>query len=171
MKKTNKEYSMFDILKTIFIAIIVSFIVLCFIRLTIVQGQSMENTFVENEKLILSKTSYLFHEVERGDIIVVTPKNINVDYIIKRVIAIPGDTIEIKDNEVYVNDERLEESYLKDEMITADIEKFKLANNEYFICGDNRNNSLDSRSEILGPITKSEIFGKVVLSLNKFKFY
>ena len=72
---------------------------------------------------------------------------------------------------VYVNDVALEEDYLKEPMITADIEKFKLANDEYFICGDNRNNSLDSRSEILGPITEKEIFGKIVFNVSTFRFY
>ena len=78
-------------------------------------------------------------------------------------------SVEIKDNVIYVHDKAIDESYVKEPMVTANIDKFKLANNEYFICGDNRNNSLDSRSEILGPITRDEIFGKIVFDFSKFK--
>lgn len=160
-----------EVIKSALFAVIISVIMLCFFRFTIVNGQSMEPSLYNNEKLLLSTTSYVFSEPERGDIIVVKPEAINVDYIIKRIIAIPGDTVEIKDNVIYVNDIAIDEPYLTEQMITSDIEKFKLANNEYFICGDNRNNSLDSRSEILGPITKDEIFGKVIINFSKFKFY
>lgn len=169
--KTSKILSGREIFKSAITAVFISFIVLCFFRLTIVNGQSMEGTLYDNEKLLLSTTSYVFGEPKQGDIIVVKPNKIQVDYIIKRVIAVPGDTVEIKDNVIYVNDVALEEDYIKEQMITADIEKFKLGNNEYFICGDNRNNSLDSRSEILGPITKDEIFGKVIINFSKFEFY
>ena len=167
----RKVLTSVEILKTTLIAVIIAIIVLCFFRLTVVDGQSMEPSLYNKEKLLLSTTSYTFSDVKRGDIVVVKPKKINVDYIIKRVIAIPGDTVEIKDNVIYVNDKAIDESYVKEPMVTANIDKFKLANNEYFICGDNRNNSLDSRSEILGPITKDEIFGKVIINFSKFEFY
>ena len=170
-KNTNsKILSGFEILKTTIVSVIIAITVLCFFRLTVVNGQSMEPSLYNNEKLLLSTTTYTFSDVKRGDIVVVRPDKINVDYIIKRVIALPGDTVEIKDNVIYVNDEALDESYVKEPMVTANIDKFKLANNEYFICGDNRNNSLDSRSEILGPITRDEIFGKIVFDFSKFKF-
>ena len=169
--ETNKILSGVEIIKSVLVAVIISIIVLCFFRFSIVNGQSMEPSLYNNEKLLLSTTAYTFSNPERADIIVAKPDNINVDYIIKRVIGIPGDTIEIKDNVIYVNDIAIEEDYVKEKMITANIPKFTLANDEYFICGDNRNNSLDSRSEILGPITKDEIFGKIIINFSKMTIY
>jgi signal peptidase I len=182
MKETNvknttqnesKILSSMEILKSALSAVIISFIVLCFFRLTVVNGQSMESSLYDGQKLLLCRTAYMFSSPERGDIVVVKPdqSKLAIDYIIKRVIALPGDTVEIKDNVIYVNDVALEEDYIKEDMVTADIAKFKLANNEYFICGDNRNNSLDSRSEILGPVTDDELFGKVVFNFSTFKLY
>lgn len=176
MKDSNKTNNSkiltgMEIVKSAFIAVVISVIVLCFFRFTIVNGQSMEPSLYNNEKLLLSTTSYLFSEPKRGDVIVVKPNKIDVDYIIKRIIAIPGDTVEIKNNVIYVNDKVIDEPYVKEAMVTKDIKKFKLSNNEYFICGDNRNNSLDSRSEILGPINEDEIFGKIIVNFSKLKFY
>lgn len=160
-----------EIFKSVFIGIVVAFIVLCMVRLTVVNGQSMENTLSDKDKMLLSRVSYFVDDPERGDIVVAKPSAINVDYIIKRVIAIPGDTVEIKNNVIFVNGEEIDEPYVKETMRTADIPAFTLSNDEYFLCGDNRNNSLDSRSEILGPISRDEIFGKVVFSFTEFKFY
>lgn len=166
--KNSKIISTMEALKPIFIAVIASFIVLCFVRLTIVNGQSMEPNLYEKQKLLLNVTAYTFSDVERGDIIVATPEEFDME-IIKRVVGLPGETIEIRDNVIYINGEALDEPYVKEEMVTADIPEFTLGANEYFICGDNRNNSLDSRSEILGPITKDEIFGKVIINFSKFE--
>lgn len=175
MKNKNNETKQIlpglEIIKTVLIGIIISVVILCFFRFSIVNGQSMEPSLYNNEKLLLSKTAYTFSNPKRGDIVVAKPANLNVDYIIKRVIGIPGDTIEIKDNVIYVNDTALEEEYIKENMLTADITKFTLASDEYFLCGDNRNNSLDSRSEILGPITEDEIFGKIIINFSRMKVY
>lgn len=166
--KNSKIISTMEALKPIFIAVIASFIVLCFVRLTIVNGQSMEPNLYEKQKLLLNVTAYMFSDVERGDIIVATPEEFDME-IIKRVVGLPGETIEIRDNVIYINGKILDEPYVKEKMVTADIPEFTLGTNEYFICGDNRNNSLDSRSEILGPITKDEIFGKVIINFSKFE--
>lgn len=167
-KKESKILNSLEILKSVFIGIIISFIILCFFRFTVVNGQSMEPSLYNNDKLILSVMS----KPERGDIVVAKPDEINIECIIKRVIAVPGDTVEILNNVVYINGEAIEEPYLKGEpMKTANIPEFKLANNEYFICGDNRNNSLDSRSEILGPVTEDEIMGTIILNISQLKIY
>ncbi len=164
--KNSKIISTMQVLKPIFIAVIISFIILCFVRLTVVNGQSMEPSLYGNEKLLLNVTAYTFSNPERGDIIVATPDELDIE-IIKRIIGLPGETIEIRNNIIYIDGEALEEPYIKEAMITADIPEFTLGENEYFICGDNRNNSLDSRSEILGPITRDEIFGKIILNFSK----
>ena len=98
----------------------------------------------------------LNQEIKRNDIIVANSEVLNC-VIIKRVIGMPGDTIEIKDNVLYVNDEAVVENYIKEEMVTNDLGPYTLQDNEYFACGDNRNHSTDSR--VLGPISEEDIIG------------
>ena len=154
-----------DVIKTVLVGVLISIIMLSCFRLTKVSGESMESTLRDGQRLMLTKVTYWFSDPDRGDIVVVYPEKINVDAIIKRVIGVPGDKIAIKNNVLYLNGEALQEDYIKEEMKTADIEEFTLGEDEYFICGDNRNNSLDSRSEILGPVHRDEIYGKIFMKL------
>lgn len=128
-----------------------------FFRITFIQGYSMEDTF-ENKQVCVSTPVY--SELSVGDVVVAQSEVLG-QVIIKRIIACPGDIIEIRDNVVYVNGEVLPEPYLKESMVTANI-YIKLANDEYFLCGDNRNNSLDSRTEFVGPIKEEEILYRVL---------
>lgn len=128
-----------------------------FFRITFIQGYSMEDTF-ENKQVCVSTPVY--SELSIGDVVVAQSEVLG-QVIIKRIIACPGDIIEIRDNVVYVNGEVLPEPYLKESMVTANI-YIKLANDEYFLCGDNRNNSLDSRTEFVGPIKEEEILYRVL---------
>lgn len=133
-------------------------VLLCLLfRITFIQGYSMENTF-ENRQVCISTPVY--SELKCGDIVVAQSEVLG-QVIVKRIIACPGDIIEIKDNVVYVNGEILSEPYLKEPMVTADI-CITLAGNEFFLCGDNRNNSLDSRTEFVGPIKSEDILYKVI---------
>lgn len=128
-----------------------------FFRITFIQGYSMEDTF-ENKQVCVSTPVY--SELSVGDVVVAQSEVLG-QVIIKRIIACPGDIIEIRDNVVYVNGDVLPEPYLKESMVTANI-YIKLANDEYFLCGDNRNNSLDSRTEFVGPIKEEEILYRVL---------
>lgn len=139
------------------------FIILLFIffainfRTIIINGNSMASTLYNNE---FHLGTYHTNNVKDGDIVVINSNYLDMQ-IIKRVIASPGDTFEIKNNIVYVNDIPINETYIKEAMITNDITKFKLANNEYFVMGDNRNNSCDSRN--IGCITLDEIYLKFII--------
>ena len=126
----------------------------------IVNGPSMNPTLDGNEIMILKKydTDY-----SRFDIIVVN-KSVDGDNLIKRVIGLPNETIEYKHNKLYINDEIIDDPYASGK--TGDIAKIKLGDDEYFVMGDNRENSTDSR--ILGVIKKSELEGTIGIILYPF---
>lgn len=141
------------------LGIIILMITLCVLfRLTFITGHSMEDTLKDGQVYV---STPVFGEIKRNDIVVVDVKDIIGQIIIKRVVGIPGDVIEIKDNELFINGEFVEEPYIFEPMITADI-VVELADDEYFVCGDNRNNSLDSRSEIIDSIKRERIVYKII---------
>lgn len=132
---------------------VIILIVVIFIRTFIVtpikvNGSSMFNTLEGNEIMLLWKIT----NIERYDIVVAKTHN---DTLIKRVYGLPNDTIECKNGKIYINEEQIEDPYAFGE--TEDFEKITLKENEYFLMGDNRLVSLDSRK--LGPISKEEIEG------------
>ena len=135
----------------------------------IVRGDSMYNTLEDGEVLFLSKISYRLDDIKRFDIVVV--EDIDNDLIIKRVIGIPGDSIEYKEGILYINDRKCDDKFAS---ITEnfDLTNFgiqKLPENSYFLLGDNRNNSIDSR--IIGPVNIEKINGEVVFSLYPFNTF
>ena len=138
---------------------------------TIVKGTSMENTLHHNESLLVDKLSYYFSEPDRFDIIVFYPrKNNSKEYYVKRVIGLPGETIQIINSEIYINGELLEEDYGKNPILYSGIAKepITLSANEYFVLGDNRLSSFDSRYSDIGLITREKIDGKVWLRIYPF---
>jgi len=134
-----------------------------------VKGASMEPNFYDKEYLIIDEISYRFHEPARGDIIVFKYPRNPEEYFIKRVIGLPGERIQIKDGSAYVYNQenplgvKLEEPYLPsgDRTYGLNEEIITLGASEYYVLGDNRNSSKDSRS--FGPVDKSLITGRVLL--------
>lgn len=133
----------------------------------IVDGASMEKNFHNNETILVNKVSYDLHQPQRGDVVVFkAPLNPEDDYI-KRVIGLPGETVKIADGKVYVNNQIIDESYLskgiKTEAYSNNNSFFSLTlgPDEYFVLGDNRNNSSDSRE--WGVLPKKNIIGKAWL--------
>jgi signal peptidase I len=124
-----------------------------------IEGQSMEPNLHDGEYVLIDKISYLLHPPERGDVVVFTPPNNDRDYI-KRVIGLPGDTVEVKGGQVHVNGVALDEPYLQ-QMILRDEPARVVEAGRYFVLGDNRNNSSDSRS--FGTITPQSIVGRAWL--------
>lgn len=124
-----------------------------------VDGDSMKKTLYDGDILVL----YKLGSIKRNDIIVLN-ESYDDEIIIKRVIATPGETIEIKNNKIYVNDEEYEDDFAFGD--TTDYSKIKLGEDEYFILGDNRIISKDSR--YFGPIKEKEIMGKIVFRIFPF---
>lgn len=137
---------------------------------TEVEGASMENTLHNGDNLIVDKLSYRFHDPERFDIIVFPFQFQDNTYYIKRIIGLPGETVQIMDDgSIYINGEKLEENYgmeiIKPETIGRAAEPIELGDDEYFVMGDNRNNSSDSRTDMVGNITRENIIGKAWLRI------
>jgi signal peptidase I len=138
------------------------------IQRTIVDGASMENTLHNGEQLYVEKVSYHFDALDRFDIIVFYPYGReNEEYYVKRVIGLPGETVQIIGSKIYVNGQELEENYGKEPMDDPGRAEqlVTLGDDEYFVLGDNRNISKDSRSDEVGNVAKENIGGKVVLRI------
>ncbi len=171
-KKTDLGKEIWDWTKAIGIAVILAIVIRTFFfSPTIVDGESMMSTLKDGEFLIVNKIVYRFSEPKRGDIVIfhATEKK---DYI-KRVIGVAGDRIEMKDDQLYVNGELVEESYLqanKDywyqvegNVFTQDFVVESVPENAIYVLGDNRRNSTDSR--ILKSISLDRVVGRADLSV------
>lgn len=164
----------YDILKNVIVIFLIAFGIRYFLMQPfIVDGNSMEPNFHDKEYLIVDKVSYRFKKPERGAVVVFRyPKNPSSSYI-KRVVGLPGETIEIKDNQIRVNDVLLDEAYvsfqtetlIKNE--TGEL-KLELGDNQYFVMGDNRQHSSDSRE--WGVLPKENIIGKSWLVVFPFAY-
>ena len=129
----------------------------------------MEDTLLEGDVMLLDKMHYRFHEIERFDIVVIDKED---TFIIKRIIGLPGDSVQVQDNVLYINDQKIEEDYLKEGTITNDFALEEITNSKtipdgyYFVLGDHREVSGDSR--MFGFVQKKEILGKASFTLFPF---
>ena len=127
-----------------------------------VVGSSMEPSLHDGQRLLINRAVYFFREPEAGEVIVFQPpKNPQVEYI-KRIIAVPGDVVEVKGGTVYVNGSPLDEPYIKDQP-SYTLSPTEIPENSYFVLGDNRNNSSDSHKGWTVP--RQNIVGKAWLSI------
>lgn len=158
-KKKDKWWVKFikELIPYVVILIVVVLIRTYLFTPIMVSGPSMKPTLEGGEIMILNK----IYEIERFDVVVV---DIKTEEIIKRVIAMPGETISCENGKIYVNGKKQEEEYSMG--VTGDFEKVTLADDEYFVLGDNREDSLDS--EELGPMKESQIKGTTSLILYPF---
>lgn len=152
------------------IVLVVALSLSWFLRTFVIQqyyisGPSMKETLHQDERIIVNKLSYRFGSVHRFDVVVFDRMNQEHDDLVKRVIGLPGDTVEIQDCLVLVNGEALDEPYLSDDdkinCGSSDMHLVSLARGTYFVMGDNRSESLDSRA--FGPILESSIVGRATV--------
>ena len=138
---------------------------------TRVSGSSMETTLSDGDNLIVDKLSYRFQDPKRFDIVVFPYKYEENTYYIKRIIGLPGDTVQVKDGYTYINGELLESDiYGAEVMIEAGTasEPITLGEEEYFVLGDNRNHSLDSRDPSVGILKREDLIGRAWVRIYPF---
>lgn len=140
---------------------------------TKVSGRSMETTLHDGDNLIVDKISYRFREPERFEIIVFPYQHKENTYYIKRIIGLPGETVQVIEGSVYINGELLDEHYGNEPMENAWMaaEPITLGEDEYFVLGDNRNHSSDSRDPSVGILHREELLGRAwvrIWPLDKF---
>lgn len=172
MNKVMKE--MINTLLYLLGVLCLTYFVITFVgQRTEVDGESMEATLFDGDNLIVDKITYRFRNPQRFDIIVFPFQYQENTFYIKRIIGMPGETVQIDgQGNIYIDGVLLEESYgreiIRPEKIGIASEPILLGEDEYFVMGDNRNNSTDSRTEIVGNIHRDDIVGRAWLRIWPF---
>ena len=171
----TKEELRHEIISTIVYLLVVFVLIFLFIHYvgqrTVVSGSSMENTLSNGDNLIIDKISYRFRDPERFEVVVFPYKLDEKTFFIKRVIGLPGETVYIDaKGTIYINGEKLEESYGREVIANPGLasSEITLAEDEYFVLGDNRNNSEDSRFDDVGNIKRSDLIGRAWVRIYPF---
>ena len=164
--RTDKEKELREILGwVIYIAIVIlaTYLIVTYVgQRTKVSGDSMEATLQDGDNLIVDKISYRFRVPKRYEVVVFPYRYADDTYYIKRIIGLPGETVQIIDGYVYINGEKLNENFGLEVMINAGsaANPIKLGDDEYFVLGDNRNCSADSREVSVGVLKREELIGR-----------
>lgn len=171
-KKIIKEVIIWAV-EIIAVILLAYFLVEYAVEKTTVVGESMETTLQEEDKIIINKFAYRFSKPKRFDVIVFKQSGKEHSYYnIKRIIGLPGETVQIKDGVVYINDEPITEKSAVDAIKNPGlaVEPITLEDKEYFVLGDNRNLSEDSRFANIGNVVFDDIIGKAWIRLKPFNF-
>lgn len=169
---SESKSELLEWIEAIVIALVLAFFIRTFLFEVIkVEGSSMMPTLYENNRLVVNKLGYRFSSPKQGDIIIFrNPDNMKENYI-KRVIAVPGQTVEVKDGSVKVDDKTLAEFYIAEPPLD-DFNKVEVPQNTIFVMGDNRNHSRDSRH--IGFIPYENVLGKAkwrIWPINDMKWF
>lgn len=147
------------------VAIVIALLIKHFVfSVTLVQGDSMNPTLHTDDRLIVNRIGFMVDKIQYGDIVEIhAPDDPGKDYI-KRVIALPSDTVEIRDHNVYVNGEKISEDYISTDetLLSTDKNSWVLMEDEYFVLGDNRLPGASKDSRVFGPIRRELIVGIAV---------
>lgn len=161
--ESNKIKDVLGLVLYCVVVIAIMFLVIKYVgQRTVVIGDSMETTLQDGDNLITDKLTYHFVEPKRFDIVVFPFKENKNQLLIKRIIGMPGETVQIIEGKVYINGYELNENYGNAIIESAGLasEPITLGEDEYFVLGDNRNNSQDSRFESVGNIKRSDLIGR-----------
>jgi signal peptidase I len=166
---------LYELTKWVVILVVIGILIHFYVgTLFIVDGHSMDPNFSDKQWILVNRWQYNFGKPARGDAVVLRfPGDPEHKKYIKRIIGLPGETVEIKDGAVYINDKILEESYIPEDVLTEayipSLTKWKIPQDEYFLLGDNRYNSSDSRIWNLCP--KRDLIGKAFFTLWPFDIF
>ena len=170
MSKVVKE--ILSTLLYLLVIFVITFLFITFVaQRTEVSGSSMEPTLQDRDSLLVDKISYRFDDPKRYDIVIFPYKYGDKQYFIKRVIGLPGERIRVDmDGNIYLNDAILMENYGAEVIVDPGraIEEITLGPDEYFVMGDNRNHSMDSRDPSVGNINKKDILGRAMIRIYPF---
>lgn len=171
-EQTSPAHEILSLLLYIVIVFGICFLIITFVgQRSRVSGSSMEPTLSDGDNLIVDKISYRLHDPERFDIIIFPYQYEENTYYIKRIIGLPGETVYINDaGEIYINGTLLKENYGLETIQNPGLasEPITLGDDEYFVMGDNRNNSTDSRFASVGAIKRQDIIGKAWVRIYPF---
>lgn len=155
---------LWDWVKTIVVAFVIMMLLNLFVfNLSMVKGQSMQPTLVERDRLFVNKIVYDIGKPSRFDVIVLRDPSEGVEkkeFLVKRIVGLPGDTVEVRDHHLFVNGEQQAETYTDTEVQDPDFGPITLEDDHYFVMGDNRHEGKSKDSRVFGSITSSEIVGK-----------
>ena len=165
-----------DTIKYIIFIVVILVIAVYVVGLQQIVGPSMTPTLRNGDIVILDKLSYRFSEIKRDDIVALYYAD--TTFLVKRVVGLPGETVEFKDNKLYINGKYYEEKYLGDDIVTdnfslEELNYTTIPDDMYLVLGDNRGDSMDSRDSDVGLIPKKDIYGKVrfkIWPINEFKY-
>lgn len=170
-KKKSTMREIIDWIVYFGIIVILSYLIITFVGVrTMVSGHSMEPSLHDHDQLLVDKISYRFREPRRYEIIVFPYKYEENTYYIKRIIGMPGETVQVKNGIVYINGEPLGEEYgaeLMDDPGIAGV-PVTLGKDEYFVLGDNRNHSADSRRPNVGVLKREDLIGRAWIRIWPF---
>ena len=167
MKEVLRELMIYAIIVVLCVSVVPKYV----IQRTIITGHSMENSLQDEDNVLVEKLLFRFSNPKRFDVVMFYPYGEEEeDYYVKRVIGLPGETIQIIGEEIFIDGELLEENYGKQAITYQGIaeEPLTLGEDEYFLMGDNRKVSFDSRYEEVGPVKRELIAGKAVLRIWPF---
>lgn len=171
VKKDSLKDIIIDWIKTILTALLIALVLKLFIvDATRVSGKSMLNTLHHDDMLLVNKIGKHFTSYKRGQIIILDAPDYPNRLYVKRVVGIPGDTISLKDDKVYLNGEELQEPYTSVDYTLPGFDgvEWQLSENEYFVMGDNRLEGASNDSRNFGPISKDEIVGHAFFRIYPF---
>lgn len=169
IEKKNWKKELLDWLKVGVVALILSIGLTQLIKPVLVVGDSMNNTLENRNYLLMNRIAYIGDKTpEAKDIVVFKSEVEGGTVLIKRVIGTPDDHVVIKDGDVFINDEKQTESYIKEDFSIGDVDII-VPKDKYFVMGDNRQGSLDSRFKEVGLVPEDEIIGKVFIRLLPFQ--
>ena len=161
-REKKKKSAFMEIIESVAIAVLLAVIIRMFIfQPFVIPSGSMEPTIQIGDRVMVSKFAYHFGEPNRGDVVVFRPPFDTNRIFIKRLIGVGGNTLQIRDSKLFINEKQIPEDYLPKEMRFQNFGPVQVPADNYFMMGDNRNNSDDSR--VWGDLPKKNIIGKAVI--------